>query len=131
MKTVFVVTSGSYSDYQLRGIFSTEEKANEFIDRARASEDCYFRSNLNEIEERDIDSALEERQYQRWIVYINLRTGALVRGGDDSMWGSPRSLQFVDDVEACGISHKSAGHALKLAAEARQEHLRKSAMVPN
>jgi hypothetical protein len=32
MDIVYVVTDGSYSDYSIRGVFSTEQKAQKFID---------------------------------------------------------------------------------------------------
>jgi len=32
MKKVYIVTSGCYSDYRIEGVFSTEEKAQEYID---------------------------------------------------------------------------------------------------
>lgn len=34
MSTVYVVTSGSYSDYGINAIFSTEELANAYVNEA-------------------------------------------------------------------------------------------------
>jgi hypothetical protein len=69
MQTVFMVTSGSYSDYRVDGVFSTREKAQEFIDLLPEG-DC------NGIDELPLDPLLEEARQglNPWHV-IMLRDG--------------------------------------------------------
>ena len=49
MDNVYVVTHGSYSDYQIDGIFSTKEKAQEFIDYLVNNKD-YIEDNIMDFE---------------------------------------------------------------------------------
>lgn len=58
MNKVFIVTSGCYSDYQIEAVFSTNEKAEEYIDSHRYPDE--FR-----IEEYCIDDeiSIEEQTY--------------------------------------------------------------------
>ena len=50
---IYAVTSGSYSDYGIDAMFSTREKAQEYIDAAKFDE----YNEINGITEYDIDSA--------------------------------------------------------------------------
>lgn len=64
MKKVFVVTSGSYSDYRILAIFSTKKLAKDFIDAVKDDE-------CNGIEEHDLDNDtvdLIKRGYSVWSV---------------------------------------------------------------
>ena len=47
---VYIVTDGCYSDYTIRGVFSTEEKAKEY---------AAFFNDANEIEEYDLDAPFD------------------------------------------------------------------------
>ena len=51
---VFIVTSGSYSDYQIEAVFSTKEKAEEYIQNA-----CI--DDVNDIEEYEMDEQVERK----------------------------------------------------------------------
>jgi hypothetical protein len=55
MTKIYVVTSGSYSDYCIEGIFSTEEKANKYIDFMVGGKD---RSDDFRVEEHDLDTEI-------------------------------------------------------------------------
>lgn len=48
MKQIYIVTLGSYSDYNIEGVFSTMEKAQAYID-------AYTGSYINEVEVYTID----------------------------------------------------------------------------
>ena len=58
--TVWVVTYGCYSDFSIDSIFSTEEKAKEYIEKMR-----YFDNDINlEPEEYDVDDpAVMKKNY--------------------------------------------------------------------
>lgn len=51
---VFIVTSGSYSDYRIEAVFSTKEKAQEYIQNA-----CV--DDVNDIEEYEMDEQTERK----------------------------------------------------------------------
>jgi hypothetical protein len=129
MKTVYAVTAGSYSDFRYLGVFSSEQKAQQYIDKRKAGDDLVG-IDINGIEEFNLDEALKECEYPRWCVDIRLDNGAVMSGpSKDTLWGIPSSLKFAQskcggNPYARGISHKSGEHALKLAIEARQEYLR-------
>ena len=48
MKKIFAVSSGSYSDYRVNAVFSTEELAQEYMDVVK-------QSDYNDIEEYEVD----------------------------------------------------------------------------
>jgi hypothetical protein len=62
MAKVFVVTSGQYEDYRIVGVFSTEEKAEEFI---QTQDD-----NDYDIEEYGIDELEPDEEIHTWAVDI-------------------------------------------------------------
>ena len=66
LMTVYVVTSGSYSDYGIEGIFSTREKAQAYIDLFRG-EDGKDRhcDSFNDIEEKLLDELEGSQVYWR------------------------------------------------------------------
>lgn len=63
---VYVVVEGYYSDYHIEGIFTTRERAEEFVDFRKRT--CMHSYKLNKnygIEEWELDSL----QNYKWIVY--------------------------------------------------------------
>jgi hypothetical protein len=129
MATVYVLTQGSYSDYQIVGVFSTEEGA-----RRAASElaqEQYV--EVNDLETYELDEKADwtyRTTYQSWIDH----EGAIVRrdsrqkfagnGGNAFAYTNPRG------IIACGKSGLSPDHADKLAIEGRQFWLRELADRP-
>ena len=78
--TVYVVTSGTYSDYHIESVFSTELAAHEFI----AAFDSAFHEKDAKVEEYELDSGsraerLKEDGY-------TLHSVRLARNGDGSVW---------------------------------------------
>ena len=55
MKKVYVVTSGEYSDYRIVAIFSTEQKAQEYIDKYGTDNVLSYSSYGYAIDEYEID----------------------------------------------------------------------------
>lgn len=69
MKTIYAVNFGAYSDYTVVGLFSTKEKAQEFMDAVPYE--------YNEIEEYELDpdtANLVRKGYEVWVVAM-LRDG--------------------------------------------------------
>lgn len=138
MTTVYVVTSGSYSDYRIKGIFSTRAKAETYISQCRASEACWDK-DFNDIVEWLLNHELEECEYTRYSCGVALDDGSLLeRKYSQQIWGLPESKSYIaENVPAYGgrgiaraESHKSQEHAFKLAVEARQKWLRERKMKP-
>jgi hypothetical protein len=69
MAKVFVVTSGQYEDYRIVGVFSTEEKAEEFI---QTQDD-----NDYDIEEYGIDELEPDEEMHTWAVDITEKGGTV------------------------------------------------------
>lgn len=62
-KKIYIVTSGEYSDYGIERVFSTKEKANEFVQQHGSD----FR-----IEEFVIDDEKVKKEEKIWYVEINI-----------------------------------------------------------
>lgn len=62
-KKIYIVTSGEYSDYRIDAVFTTKEKANEFIQQQGSG----FR-----IEEFVIDEEKVKKEEKIWDVEINI-----------------------------------------------------------
>jgi len=132
---VFVVTTGCYSGYSIKGIFSTEEKARQYMKNCETSEECWDKY-FNDLATWTLDEALREENYTRHDVGIMLDTGE-VREGPSTIefWGIPQPQTYVSEsvpaYKGRGIvraeSHISARHAMKLAVEARQAWMREHA----
>lgn len=66
MRKVFIVTSGEYSDYGIDRVFSTEEKAKEWVDVITSM----YGGNYN-IEQYELDAPIPERkEYMFFEAYI-------------------------------------------------------------
>lgn len=123
----YVVTSGCYSDYSIRGVFSSQEKAEAYIREGGTVPHW----DLAEIEEWEIDAEEAARATEVYSVMIR---------ADGSLFAPPyphHSTQLIKpgQLESAGRcdtgcffanSTESAEHALKLAAECRQAYLRET-----
>ena len=70
MSKVFIVTSGEYSDYGIDRVFSTEEKAKEWVDVITSM----YNGNYN-IEQYELDAPIPERkEYLFFEAYIENNT---------------------------------------------------------
>lgn len=81
MKMIYAVSEGSYSDYRVSAIFSTREKAQEFIDTMKKQSGSDEYDSYNEIEEYQLDppvAALLGRGYSVYSVLM-LRNGDVKR----------------------------------------------------
>lgn len=136
--TVYVVTSGSYSDYGIRGMFSSREDAQVYIDESVKARD--YPDDYN-IEEWVLDQEQGKQSTTVYVTWIRADTGEitnreeqkrLVRPGERSL--PCGALETFKQRMAEGSQWKphnlavqstvSQEHADKLAVEARQEYLR-------
>jgi hypothetical protein len=144
MDKVYVVTSGSYSEYGIRGVFSSRKLAKVAISTAQGLKDedgdslVYWASDTY-IEEWALNDLLQYRVQKEWTCGLLLDDGSIVepkRHHSRLIWESP----FRGEVVQCGVkvpfynnrpivrtrSTVSQKHAEKLAVEARQKWLRES-----
>jgi hypothetical protein len=132
-KKVYIVTHGDYSDYRIDGVFSTKERANEFI-RTRV--------RYGDIEEWDVDAfdELIRSGLYRYIVWFDEDGNAdlppicrpdesdlaqpEVTEVNDSMRYRPSPLRLRVDVWA-----RDDEHAIKVASEKRAQYLAERAGI--
>ena len=126
---VYVVTAGEYSDYEIWGIFSTLEKARDFVAAMRTKNP---RFDPCSIQEWEVDTILDRTGVSGWEVCLDTNTGNTIYAGhdegqDNSTIASEQTRCHPDQVT--GFSVHSLEHARKLAVEARQKWLREKAGV--
>lgn len=76
MTTICVVTSGEYSGYHIEAMFSTSEKAMQYMDRRREYSE-WDPPAFNEIEEYELDAVPDDYlagKVKCWIVSIGVET---------------------------------------------------------
>jgi hypothetical protein len=127
---VYVVTEGSYSDFHVSAIFSSREKAVEYMGG--------FPDQFNGIEEYELDAEPPRVMSRCWHAHLRLdgslympqsdgvedveeecRHGERGRGWTTVQNYYPKTLNWFN-----GKSYVSAEHAMKLAVEQRQKALR-------
>ena len=74
MDKVFIVTSGCYSDYQIEAVFSSEERAKEYINAKGTDYDW-------EISEYIVDSESVDKVNAMYEVYIDINSGEVAISG--------------------------------------------------
>lgn len=68
-KKIYIVTSGNYSDYSIDAVFSTKEKAVDYVEQ----HGTYFR-----IEEYDIGEEVEKKA-QLWVMIFSIKDNKLLQ----------------------------------------------------
>ena len=144
--TIYAVSSGTYSDYGIRALFSTKEKAEEYIAKHTDTinpklTDCY---DAYDIEEWELDEEYTVPVFAtEWTVDLDLETGnivdrnstgpegqRIVRRYDLKSRGNWHAFpertygKFTDPGVVRGTSFVSFEHAHKIAVEGRQAYLR-------
>lgn len=132
MSIVYIVTSGSYSDYGIVAVFSTKEKAEAFIEQRRQTE-CYDHDD-NEIEEWTLDEESGKVARALFSCFLQAESGDVVHEQGRTELAPPTARGMGTTIMDCfykdrGVfknvikaeSYVSAEHAKKLAVEARQQ----------
>ena len=120
---VYVVTQGTYSDYGLVGIFSTKEKAMEFLEK-QGRWDYDLNSSENDIEEYELDG-LHYNQFVcvKWYVggrcYFYETEGEFPDRYIASGWDGKETFEFCLPVDHRAFLHNSYAE--------RQKHCEKIA----
>ena len=98
MKMIYAVSEGSYSDYRVSAIFSTKEKAQEFIDTMKKQSDSDY-DEYNDIEEYQLDPPVADLLGRGYSVYHVL----MLRNGDVER--VERTDNGSYDISSAGQSH--------------------------
>ena len=134
---VFMVTAGGYSDYHVEGIFSTREKAQEYIDFMLNQEE-YF--NFNDIDEIEVDNKYNffiRDQHQTFTFYMDIdgntnhSSASLdVSCRDENMYAHEYMLAGVQEPILFIIKSKTLEHAINIANQKRIELISNNLFVP-
>lgn len=130
--TVYVVTSGHYSDYGIVAIFSSMELARKFM--ADVPDNGY-----NDVEEWVVDAFAGFIRREKFTAVIDLKSGEIwdqrewplecaeagQRSSEPNFWYRGPVGDISSPQISC-YSFVSADHACKLAVEARQQWLREN-----
>lgn len=68
MKEMYLVSSGSYSDYKVEAIFTTLEKAEAYIKGFKKNDDCYSDDGYNDIKKIRVNPSFKQIVYILWLV---------------------------------------------------------------
>lgn len=125
--TVYVVTSGEYSDYGINAIFSTRELAQSFIDAFKAD-----KWHEMDIEEWDLDPNSKHLKQNRKPYFLRINK----RGDVSDFEVADSSYSFKKDLPEAEISYTAnfewmnincfaddENHAVKIAGEKRSQIL--------
>jgi hypothetical protein len=134
--TVYLVTSGEYSDYHIDAVFSTRELAETYIE---ASKGMPY-ADYPQIEEWAVNAEAGKVAREAWTANILLDTGEIRGEAREKLLARPRARKVegrlypwnpgISPTSYTALSLVSAAHARKLAVEFRQAWLRKQAEVP-
>lgn len=111
MKKIYIVTSGSYSDYGIDAVFSTKELAEIFVSR--------FGEDMN-IEEWDLDKGESELRegHSMYFLRISKDKDVLDARKETGSYGFKYGTMFYKDIDGNHIVHlfaKDEEHAKKIA----------------
>ena len=85
-KKIYIVTSGEYSEYEINAVFSTKEKAVEYVEQ----HGTYY-----DIEEYDLDKEVEKKT-QLWIIEFCIENGELCKA-------TPTSYNRNKVLDTCSV----------------------------
>jgi len=120
MAKVYIVTSGSYSDYHINAVFSTEELAQGYIDRWGTSD--------YDIEEWDLDNPNPFERVGKDYYYVAIRKDGDILDGAKKMPPSAQDESIIPAVYGttmpwmvvyCWATDEK--HAIKIANEKRTQ----------
>jgi len=108
MKTIYAVSSGSYSDYRVNALFSSKKLAKEFIEAME--KDTIYGGDYNDIEEYELDPPTVDfikRGYSVWNVLM-LQDGTVERTHK-----TDNDKYDIGDVGSCRIWERTKAPAYR------------------
>ena len=118
---VYVVTSGDYSDYDIRAIFTTKELAEKYK-QSFIKKDGY-RSYFNDIEEYELDAYSEELKngYKRFNVIMRKDGNTISVEPNDNYFEQINKISFFNNNIYILVIAKDENHAIKIVNEKRTQ----------
>ena len=117
MKEIHIVTAGDYSDYTIYGVFSTQEKAQAYIDSREWS------YNDPGIESYDVDELAPPKGKHLFQVYME-RDGTASKIEKAGSWDDPEvKLMPIRNILMVVCWARDEIHAAKIAGERRREFI--------
>ncbi len=116
---VYIVTTGEYSDYTIEGVFSTEAKAQEAVDR-------YDDAQIEEHEMDGLDTSQRVEMFHCWLDDNGNLSSSRSSWLDEKPANSRGGKKGDYSTKFRGWSTRSAEDARRLAAEARTRHLQEA-----
>ncbi|KKN19991.1 hypothetical protein LCGC14_0940090 [marine sediment metagenome] len=124
MTTIYLVTSGEYSGYQIDGVFSSELLAEEFVERCR--------DIMRSIESWELDKRSQDRICPYWGAELDIATGIINCRNNGCEIADPKTrvaevghADYVCEAHPegyiCSKSYVSQEHANKLCVEKKQK----------
>lgn len=118
MSTVYAISSGSYSDYSINGMFSTKEKAQEYINKSVCQEEL-------RIEEYILDELVKDNLMPFYVDLINgeiesIETPIYDFSIKNTFENRVRIFIYEKDYEYCCDLYfraRDKDHAIKIARE--------------
>ena len=123
-KKVFVVSTGEYSDWRIRGVFSSREKAESFMATFNdKTKNTHWNENFNGIDVYEVDEAVNalEKGYMPYEVTIDKHGNVSQVDVDWSCGGDCYS--FLTGDWSIYVWAKSIKHAVKIAADRRRQRI--------
>jgi hypothetical protein len=116
---IYVVTAGCYSAYHIVGVFSTKEKAEEFVKKYNKTA-----SDLNkaEIEEYILDQLERDLPPGHKLFFVRMTREGVVREVEEVKLSDFYGFDFGFDLSGnlfCTVSAKDQAHAVKIVNERR------------
>jgi hypothetical protein len=126
-KIIYLVTSGSYSDYGIDAAFSTEAKANQYIAHYKDNNNYYMEMGIEEYE-LDVHTDRLDQGYLPYMVQITYG-GDVLKAEEIKRSLTESGVHFYgrrkDDNTHLNLSWygqaKSKEHAIKIASEKRSQ----------
>lgn len=133
MSKIYLVSSGSYSDYGIDAVFSARENAKLYM--ATFQRNGY--DDYNDIEEKELDPCVEDIKSGRKAFHVEMEYDGSCTVGDMKYEPTPLCVDaFGWDGNTCTKMHivgdvmaKDEHHAIKIASEFRAQAIAAGAMI--
>jgi hypothetical protein len=106
MNKIYIVTSGSYSDYQINAVFSTRELAQKYVDK--------FESTDYRVEEHELDTGT--RNYDKSLYHVSATYTEGSRSGISSndRWESVYFYEETTEAVPISVEEKNTSHLKRM-----------------
>ena len=116
MTKIYIVTSGSYSDYMIEAVFSSKKKAQAYIDMVKSTKNASF-YNDERIEEHELDPHNIQDDDKRKCFFVRIaKSGDIVEISKEYSFGDTTGFDSNLNMYTHCLAN-DAEHAIKIASE--------------